>query len=274
MNRRKLPKLAAPLPANPELNRLLEQGARHPNIDQDRLALLHALQEAKLLIPILEPPGRAGKASDGQAHNLKMAVLEMQGGLALAGFTDVPAYRRYTPTQNLTCVSIAATDLCRFAVQGQFRALVLNPGGPYGYEMTPTEFQMVAERLLPTADGGMTVATDTRAQIGMPAQRPGQEFLQAVTEIAQTAGASELHWFWLSIAGGVGHLAFAVQPADPALLQTIGNAIAPLWKEERPDNPLLDILPFSSHLVGEQVVAAIQQTGERLLPASSAAQDK
>ena len=256
----KTPTLAPALPMNAVLSQLLEAGAGDPNMD--RLPLLRELQTAQLLIPILQPPGKVG---EGRAHNIKMAVLEMKDGLALSGFTDVAAYRRFAPVQKLTHAAIAAVELCRFARQGQFRAVVINPGGPYGYEMSPTEFQMVTERLLPDADGGLRVAPNTPAQIGMPVQRPSEETLQAFRAIAHHAGAIEAYWFWLAIAGGVAHLGLGIAPADPMLIRAIGEAINPIWKEARPDNPLLDILPLEH----DETSHIIREKGERLLPAES-----
>ena len=260
MNRRQkpnLPTLAPALPTNAALSQLLEAGAGDPNMD--RLPLLRELQTAQLLIPILQAPGKVGA---GRAHNIKMAVLETSGGRALAGFTNVDAYRRFAPTQKLAHAAIPAVELCRFARQGQFRAVVLNPGGPYGYEMSPIEFQMVAERLLPDVDGGLRVAPNTPAQIGMPAQRPADETLQAFRAIAQDAGAAEAYWFWLAIAGGVAHLGLGIAPADPVLIRAIGEAINPIWKEARPDNPLLDILPLEE----DETSRIIRDKGECLLP--------
>ena len=257
MNRRNLPKMAPTGPNNVALSKLLEAGANDPN--SDRLPLLRELQTAQLLIPVLQPPGKVG---EGRAHNLKMAVLETSAGLALSGFTDVAAYRRFAPVQKLTQAAISAVELCRFACQGKFRAVVINPGGPFGYELTPTEFQMVAERLLPDADGGLRVAPNTPAQIGMPVQRPTDETLQAIRDIAEKAGATEVYWFWLAIAGGIPHLGLGIAPADPTLIQTIGEAINPIWKEVRPDNPLLDILPLED----DEISRILRDKGERLLP--------
>ena len=89
--------------------------------------------------------------------------------------------------------------------------------------MPPAEYQMIAEGLLPGPDGGLVVAPNTRAQIGMPAQRPGEETLQAIRDLAQQAGAAEVYWFWLAIAGGPSHLALAVHPPEATLIRALGG---------------------------------------------------
>jgi len=256
MNRRTRPQAAQTPLNNAALSKLLEEGAR--NLSNDRVALLQEIQQSQLLIPVLEP---AGPTNPGSTQNVKMAILEIGNGRALAGFTDIHSYRRFAPVQHLTEVTIAAVELCRFACQGRFESVVINPGGPYGYQMSQAEYQMIAEGLLPGLDGGLLVAPNTQAQIGMPAQRPTDDTLNAMREIAQQAGAQEVYWFWLAIAGGLSHMALAVLPADPQLIHALGNAITPLWKEARPDNPLLDILPFAD----DEISQVIRTHGERLL---------
>ena len=253
---RRLPMMTPAPPANASLLQLLYQGAQEP--DGDRVPLLRALQNARLLIPILQPAGRAG---EGRADNIKMAVLERSDGVALAGFTDIDAYRRFPSVQHLQHVAIAAVDLCRFARQGQFRAVVINPGGPVGYEMAPVEYQMVAERLLPDEQGRLTVAADTPARIGMPSDRPGADVIEAIREIARAAGAQEAYWFWIALGGGIGHLGLAVAPGNPDLIRAIGERITPLWKAARPDNPLFDILPLGDDALSR----TIRTMGECLL---------
>ena len=258
---RNLPQMAPNLPVNTLLVQLLAQGVQEP--ETDRVPLLRALQSAQLLIPILQPAGRAG---EGRADNLKMAVLERSDGLALAGFTDADAYRRFPSVQHLPYVAIAAVDLCRFARQGQFRAVLINPGGPVGYEMSPLEFQMVAERLLPGENGSLVVEQSTPARIGMPSERPEESVLQTMREIVEKAGAQEAYWFWLAIGGGSGHLGMAIAPGNPELIRAIGEQITPVWKATRPANPLFDILPLDDGSVSGSLSQTIRKAGESLLP--------
>ena len=256
MNRRKLPTLAPAAPNNNALRLLLEQGAVAP--DDIRVMLLEELQTTKLLVPILEPPPASGGRRQA---NLQIAVLEHQGGQMLCGFTDVEAYRAFAPIQHLAYAAIAAVDLCRFARQGNFRAVLLNAGGPVSYGLAPLEYQMVAERLLPGNDQELLLNSQTAALVGMPEERPSAEVIQAMRDVAQREGAEEAYWFWLAFAGGIPHLGLAVALPTPERLLAIGNGITPLWKAARPENPLLDIL----RLDDSELSWMIRDKGERLV---------
>ena len=255
MNRRKLPKLAPTALNNNALRLLLEQGAITP--EETRVMLLQELQTASLLVPIREPA--AGPS--GRQANLQIAVLEHRDGQMLCGFTDVEAYRAFAPVQHLAYAAIAAVDLCRFARQGNFRAVLLNSGGPVSYGLAPVEYQMVAERLVPGDDQELLLSRQTIAVVGMPEERPSDVTLQAMRDVVEAAGAEEAYWFWLAFAGGIPHLGLAVAPPEHARLLAIGNGITPLWKAARPENPLVDIL----HLDNSELSETIRAKGERLV---------
>ncbi len=255
-NRPKSPALAPVAPANPRLRALLEQGQHAP--EDARLALLSELQTATLLVPIREP---APAPRAGRQANVQIAVLENRDGQMLAGFTDMDAYRQFPPVQNLGYAAIAATDLCRFARQGNFRAVLLNAGGPVSYALAPVEYQMVAEKLLPGNDEELLLNRETIAVVGMPEQRPDEETLNAMRAVAQQSGAQEVYWFWLAFAGGIPHLGLAVAPHDAGLIRAIGDQILPLWKAARPENSLLDILPLTDNELSQ----TIREKGETLL---------
>ena len=53
----------------------------------------------------------------------------------------------------------------------------------------------------------------------------------------------------------------AVRPDDDAVVRRVGEAVLPLWRQARPDNPLLDVLRLGSQLDG-----AIREHGEVLVP--------
>lgn len=256
MNRRKLPKLAPTSPVNNTLRLLLDQGAIAP--DDIRVMLLQELQTAKLLVPILETAPNAG---GGRQANLQIAVLEHPQGQMLCGFTDVEAYRSFAPIQHLGYATIAAVDLCRFARQGNFRAVLLNAGGPVSYGLAPLEYQMVAERLVPGNDEELLLNSQTVAVVGLPEQRPSEETIQAMRDVVQAEGAEEAYWFWLAFAGGIPHLGLAVTPPDHDRIVAIGNGINPIWKAARPDNPLLDILQLDD----SELSQTIREKGERLV---------
>lgn len=254
---RSRPVVAPPPALNPALARLLGEGARNP--DADRLPLLRELLTARLMVPILQPTGRVG---EGRADNIKLAVMQRQDGLALCGFTDSDAYARTPSVQALPHVQLAAVDLCRFARQGNFLCVAINPGGPVGYELSPMEYQMIAERLLPGADGALRITQDTPTRIGMPSERPGEDVIAALRGIVSGAGIEEAYWFWMALGGGTGHLGLAVANADPATIRAVGEQISVVWKAASPANFLLDILPLSDDEIGR----AIRAQGEKLLP--------
>ncbi len=251
------PDLAPPPAANPALARLLERGAQNP--DADRLPLLRELLIARLMVPILQPTGRVGA---GRADNIKLAVLQRTDGLALCGFTDPDAYARVPSVQALPHVQLAVVDLCRFARQGNFLCVAINPGGPVGYELSPPEYQMLAERLLPGDDGALQITPDAPARIGMPSERPSGDVIAVMRGIVSRAGIAEAYWFWMALGGGTGHLALAVADADAAAIRAVGEQISAVWKAASPANSLLDILPLSDDELGR----TIRAQGECLLP--------
>ena len=262
MNRNKTPRrpqpvMAPPPVTNPVLARLLIEGAQNPNMS--RLPLLRELLTAQLMVPALQPPAEVGA---GRAANIKLAVLQRGDGLALAGFTDREAYRRFASTQDLPHVQMAAVELCRLARRGNFLSVAINPGGPAGYEMSPQEYQMIAERLLPGEEGALQITQDTPARIGLPATRPADDVIAAVRDIVTAAGIKEAYWFWMALGGGEGHLGLAFAPADPNTIRAIGPQLSGVWKAASPANSLLDILP----LTDDQLSQAICSQGEKLLP--------
>src|SRR5262249_11300225 len=160
--------------------------------EADRSPLFRALLGATLIVPACETA--APQESLG-APGLQYAVLEHEGRRALAGFTDLDALRRFHAGP-LPWVLVRTPALCRVALDGRFDRLLINPGGPVGYEMTRMEFQALAEGRVPDGSERIVIERPTPVEIGMPAVRPPGLVLTAMHAAVACSGAREVYWFW------------------------------------------------------------------------------
>lgn len=237
-------------PTNERLLAALRRGPQDP--EAGRAALFQALSEATLLVPLAEAP------TDPQTErraDLKCLVLRGGDNRALAGFTDIHALRRFLPQPDAPWAPLTTRTLCRIAVDGGFDRVVLNPGGPVGYELTPPVFQMLAQGIVPDPSGKRLPL-----QIGMPAQRPADAVIAALRDAAAQPGVREVYWFWIAIAGGPAHLGLAVDPPTPGAARRVGEGAEVVWKGAAGADAKLEVLALDDG----DIARAVRENGERL----------
>lgn len=104
------------------------------------------------------------------------------------------------------------------------------------------------------------VTEPTPVQIGLPSRPPSAELLAEMREVCRMSGAREVFWFWIGIRDAPPHLGLAVIPFEPAVVSSIGERIEPLWRQDRPENPVFDIMPLDHSPLSE----TIRRTGRVL----------
>lgn len=244
------------LPRNESLTAALKAGQRDPQ--GDRTPLYQAMLESRLIVALTESPA---PAEPGHPVVLKFALFEGKGARAIAGFTDPETFRRQFREEPVPRVTLSVQELCRNAKEGGI-TIVINPAGPIGYHLTEHEIEALSEGRLPNAAEYQTVQPGTRVLIGMPAQRPPAEVLQAMREAAAQSGAKEVFWFWISMGATPPHLGLAVSPPERAISDRLGQAIQPLWAACCPENAVFDIVG----LADDEIARSIRAAGERLYP--------
>jgi hypothetical protein len=105
-----------------------------------------------------------------------------------------------------------------------------------------------------------TVTEPIRVQIGLPAGFPSAAVLEAMRQAVSTTAATEVYWFQVALSGGDPHLGLAVAPVGPAVMRRVGQAIEPIWRAHRPDNPVFDLFPLN-----ESPLAGTMRASGRLL---------
>lgn len=93
--------------------------------------------------------------------------------------------------------------------------------------------------------------------IGMPAVPPSPHALEIMRQAALASGADEVWWFWMALGDGQPHLGLAAAPDSREVRDELGRRVHPVWSRERPEFPLIDVLPLDGAL-GETIRAAGQ----------------
>lgn len=119
--------------------------------------------------------------------------------------------------------------------------------------------------LKPVGPAQLRVEKNTPVDIGMPQQLPSPHALEVMRQAAESCGADEVWWCWISISGGNPHLAFGVYPAGDEVRRTLAMRVEPVWLRERPENPVFDILALE-----DEVGSVIREKGARLYPRTPA----
>jgi hypothetical protein len=84
--------------------------------------------------------------------------------------------------------------------------------------------------------------------IGLPAVPPSPHALEIMRQAALASGADEVWWFWLAVGEGMPHLGLAVAPDSREVRHELGRRVQPVWMRERPEYPLIDLVPLDGAL--------------------------
>lgn len=133
--------------------------------DRDRaLAVLAALQDSRVLVPVVAVADEVETGADGllQEKSTDMATVLMQGRegqQALLAFSGLEHLQRWDPQARPVPVTVA--DAARSALQEGADALVLDVAGPVLFAVPAEQLRPLADglRLLRLADGGWGWAT-------------------------------------------------------------------------------------------------------------------
>jgi len=119
-----------------------------------------------------------------------------------------------------------------------------------------------------TQVGPNTVRADRplTISIGLPAVPPSPRALEIMRQAALASGADEVWWFWMAVGEGMPHLGLAVAPDSREVRHELGRRVQPVWMRERPEYPLIDLVPLDGslaetiHRVGELLYRRAPET--------------
>lgn len=146
--------------ADPRLSAALaayEQSPEAGDADQHH-ATLAALQDARVVVPVVALLGEVEYDEDGRAHDKTsdMAAVLMtgrDGRTALLAFTGTPALQRWDPGSRP--VPVTARQAARAAIHDNASALLLDVAGPVLFVVEGDDLSSMAEGLrLVRLDGG------------------------------------------------------------------------------------------------------------------------
>jgi len=244
-------------PTNPNLLRAMRVVAEGGNAEA--LHELHKeLLTSSLLIPTtseiesLEPGGWLTLSLDLDVKILTARYSE--GQIAMAAFTDIDALRSWRPEGN-PYIALGGPDLFGIAASQGIAAVLVNPAGPVGGEITRQEIKMLAEGVIPyqetrdSASAQVSVPQGTNLMIGAPAVPPAPELVDQLRAVLdEHTKVSEAYLFQMVMGKGAPHLVIGLKlDGEVAKLrieeiaQAIMNRIQPsLSPDEFVDLMILD----------------------------------
>jgi len=207
-------------PANPKLLRAMQRVSEGEK-PKARQALYQELLKSTLLIPIegeLEghEPGRWVTLSEGMDVAF-VTARDSEGQVAFMAFTDPGTLRSWRP-EGSRYVALGGPDLFALALNNDAAAILVNPAGPVGGEITRREIQMLAEGAVPdpeTMDSStaqVSMPQGTNLMIGAPAVPPAHELVDRLMGILdEQPEVSEAYIFQTVMGQGVPHLVIGIK---------------------------------------------------------------
>ncbi|TWT43751.1 hypothetical protein RAS1_01500 [Phycisphaerae bacterium RAS1] len=238
----------------------------------NRAAFYQALLGANLLVPTSRPfdcpRDESGAATLPEGEPIPLVTVENDAGQrAMLAFTDVAALHAWRSAADH--LSLAAGALFSIAVQNDFDAVVLNIAGPDGGDLSRREFSMLAQGMLPLAEGEhgtqALLAAGGRVAVAPLAAPPADALLAAFrAALRRNAAVETIFLFRLAVGGSHWSLAAGFcmrtrsEPERQAVFQSVGDQIhAALGDDEYVDFLALDDAAFRSEVqrVGMRIVA-------------------
>ncbi len=231
---------------NAALLRAIESVAASDN-PQNWTKLYRLLLDCVLFIPVREIPRGLSSGAE-TAHPVDISLLQLKDNQqkpVTPAFTDEDALRNWDP--NTPFLGIKSREYFRMVKGTEISAIVINPFDPIrkmlrpGGRITRFEFEVLAEGVVPDrldASGAvhMTFAEGKPVLIGVPANPPSRQILEAVTAAARSMPEiRELYFFQMSTAEGESHTVVGIEwdrrPEEARvkkILETLGRSVHPL----------------------------------------------
>jgi hypothetical protein len=181
------------VPENRELVAAIRSVAQRDDAGS-RKSFYTALLGSTLLLPT-DPEAAGGAGTDGV--RLFTTPPAEDGSWKLLAFTDSEAATAWR-SDGVTLTSRPAKDLFAFAVASPTSAIVLNPGGPAGGELTRREFTTLAEGSIPPSGSDaieeLTLEAGAQVVVTAPERPPGEAFLGVLRMALEGAGPVRSAW--------------------------------------------------------------------------------
>jgi hypothetical protein len=199
---------------------------------ETREAFYAALLGSSLLLPT--DPEDVGDAAQADGIRLFTTPPAEDGSWKLLAFTDTEAATAWK-SDGVTLTSRPARELFAFAIASSTSAIVLNPAGPAGGELTRREFATLAEGSIPA--GGSDAIEELRLEPGAqvvvaaPERPPGQAFLGVLRMALEDSARVRSAWL-ADVAFEAGELHPAVgvevvgEPGDDELREVFDAVMA------------------------------------------------
>lgn len=246
----------------------LERGSRPPGLSIEEV--LDALLDAEFLVPIEDGP-------DGgpPTEQIVPKLFQAQGELALLAFTDRETARPLLPDDSIYTIALPGKALCRLAAAmigagAPVGGLVIDPAGPLPFALPRAQILEVAEGLSAEEPAGRQAAlshlpASDIAYVGLPTPPWGEplsaELLDALSRAVDKPGVREAYWVFLRQNDGGKDILVGLAPADPALLQSVWEALDSVWTLLGP----LDC-SFAVSALDADWGRTMREKGARLLP--------
>lgn len=203
---------------------------------QTRGTFYSALLGSTLLLPTVKEP-TGGTQVDGL--RLFTTPPAEDGSWKLLAFTDEAAVSTWR-SEGVTLTSKPAAELFALAVASPTSAIVLNPGGAAGGELTRREFATLAEGSIPVGGSDaieeLTLAAGAQVVVTAPERPPGEAFLGVLRMALEDSESVRSAWL-ADVAFEAGELHPAVgvamdgEPGDDelrAVFDTVMTRVQPL----------------------------------------------
>jgi SseB protein N-terminal domain/SseB protein C-terminal domain len=169
----------------------------HDDSQEKRQHLYRTLLDVIFLVPVPEVPAnlKRGPAVTTTTEPLRLPLLrDSNGNKFIPVFSDLEALRNWDP--NAPYIGLHSVDLFKTALSSDVDHIAINLFDPIrkmirsGGTVTRQEFQLLAGGQIPSGVVGKAIAFDLkpgqRLAMGIPAQEPKQEIMEALLSTAKT----------------------------------------------------------------------------------------
>ncbi len=230
-----------------DLERAMERVAIEDDADT-RAALYNALLRTTLVIATPTPPAEEGWRTTEEGDELVLTMLESDDGPALPVFTSVERLREYH-SEGGGYVALPSRALFEMAVTAGAAILVVNPASATGGVIYRAELEALARGRSPL--GGReteAVPAGTLLRIGLPAEPPPDEVVEAVRRAVAAEERAVAAWLFL------------MKKGEDAPALAIGVAVAEGVGDDAGDAAVRAILDgFESSWAGELIFLRVDE---------------
>ena len=246
------------LPTNEALLEAI-QNARLDTLMGDMRPMHRALLEAKLFVPLHEPPSQ-------ESGGMRLRYMTFEDDRVMCVFTDKQRMREYFLSggreEGVHIWFASGQEVCGMATRAGLDKIIINPNSDILYAMPPLVFRVLAEGWVPGSVSDEAIPSG-QVIIGKPISGlPDETMLQIWRDVLKGNGVTEAYWF-NAVLPEANELRYAFAVAcESEQLAKVESDLKGAWLGKWPVNTPL----FVCQLKDDPQSHVIREGGAQILP--------